>query len=107
MPLSKERQAELRAAEAHREGDTKFKPRGAANRAAYEGMKDELEKRTTQINSHTSSEADRVISTIKEKTQPLPGQTAMAAKCASNAVILNFNFGREGNRAHRSQGRKS
>ena len=99
MPLSTERRDELRAAKALREGDTKFKPRGAANRAAYEGMKDELEKRTTQINSHTSSEADRIISAIKEKTQPLPGQTAMEAKCASNAVkvdVLNSSLAEKG-----------
>ena len=99
MPVSKERQAELRAAKALREGKTTFKPRGAANRAAYEGMKEELEKKTTQINSHTSSEADRVISAIKEKTQPLPGQTAMAANCASNAVkvaVLNSSLAEKG-----------
>ena len=99
MPLPKERRAELRAAKALREGKATFKPRGAANRAAYEGMKEELEKKTTQINSHTSSEAGQVVSTIKEKTQPLPGQTAMAAKCASNAVkvaVLNSSLAEKG-----------
>ena len=82
MALSKERRAEARAAKTLREGNTTFKPRGVANRAAYEGMKEELEKRTNQINSHASSEADRVIretaeqvmSATKQNTQPLPGQ---------------------------------
>ena len=94
MPLSKERQAELRAAKALREGKTTFKPRGAANRAAYEGMKEELEERTNQINSHASSGADRVIretagqvmSTINQNTQPLPRQVARAATLASSEV---------------------
>ena len=55
-------------------------------------MKAELEKMTTQINSHTSSEADRIISTIKTKTQTLPGQIVTAAELASPEIkvgVLN------------------
>ena len=70
-------------------------------------MQDELGKRTTQINAHASSEADRVIretagqvmSTIKQNTQPLPGQVAMATKLASYAVkvvVLNSSVAEKG-----------
>ena len=61
VALTPQRQAELRAEKALREGNTAFKPRGTANRAAFAAMKEEFEKKTQQINSHTSSEANRMI----------------------------------------------
>ena len=59
-------------------------------------MKEELDKKTQRINSHTSSEADRIIketacevmSAFKQNTQALPGQVAVAAKMASPAVTV-------------------
>ena len=61
MVLSKERQAELRAQKALKEGRIGFKPRGAANKAAFEDLKATFENKTQEINKHTSSEADRII----------------------------------------------
>ena len=60
MVLSKDRKAELRAQNALKEGKC-FYPRGVANKAAFEDMKAALEKKTQEINTHTSSEADRII----------------------------------------------
>ena len=97
--LTAEQQFELRAKKALEQGNTSFKPRGA-NKELFEKIKEEFEKKTNKINSHTSSEADRVIRetagqvmlAVKQNTQPLPGQVAMAAKLASSAVkvcVLN------------------
>ena len=69
MVLTSQKRAELRAEKAIRENNTAFKPRGAANRAAFNVMKREFEKQTEQINSHTSSETTRVISELGDKTE--------------------------------------
>ena len=73
MGLTAARRAELRAEKALREGNTSFKPRGAANTAAFAVMKRNFEKQTEQINSHTSLESSRVI-------RELGGQTAQMNK---------------------------
>jgi hypothetical protein len=69
VALTPQRKAELRAEKAIREGNTAFKPRGAANRAAFNVMKREFEKQTEQINSHTSSETTRVIGELGGQTE--------------------------------------
>ena len=71
VALTPQRKAELRAEKAIREGNTAFKPRGAANRAAFNVMKREFEKQTEQINSHTSSETTRVIGELGDQTERL------------------------------------
>ena len=100
VALTKERKAELRAKKSLETGDTSFKPRGEANKALFEKMKEEFDKKAKDINLHTSSEADRIIAAtatavlevIGKNTQPNPGQTRMAAVMAgpSTAVkVLN------------------
>ena len=82
--LSAERQFELRAKKALETGDRSFKPRGVANKAAFAKMKEEFDKQTEHINSHTTTEADRIIEKTTDEvvdaamqtTQPLPGQLA-------------------------------
>ena len=107
MVLTAEHQAELRAKKALETGDASFKPRGKANKAIFEKMKDEFDKKAKEINSHTSSEADRIIAAtatavlevIGKNTQPNPGQTRMAAVMAgpSTAVkVLNSILSDEG-----------
>ena len=94
--LSAERQFELRAKKALETGDRSFKPRGVANKAAFAKMKEELGKQTNQINSHTTTEADRsieetsrrVLETIGQRTQPLPDQITMAAKLSSQSTAV-------------------
>ena len=98
--LTAEQQFELRAKKALETGDASFKPRGQANKALFEKMKEEFDKKAKDINLHTSSEADRIIAAtatavlevIGKNTQPNPGQTRMAAVMAgpSTAVkVLN------------------
>ena len=61
MGLTAEQQAELRVKKALETGDASFKPRGGANKALFEKMKKEFDKKAKDINLHTSSEADRII----------------------------------------------
>ena len=61
MVLTAKQQAELRARKSLETGDTSFKPRGEANKALFENMKEEFDKTAKDINLHTSSEADRII----------------------------------------------
>ena len=107
MVLTAEQQAELRAKKALETGDASFKPRGKANKAIFVKMKEEFDKKAKEINSHTSSEADRIIAAtatavlevIGKHTQPNPGQTRMAAVMAgpSTAVkVLNSILSDEG-----------
>ena len=49
MAQTKEQKAAFRAKRARQEQNSNFKPRGVANRAAYEGMTEKLEKKTKQI----------------------------------------------------------
>ena len=94
--LSAERQFELHAKKALETRDRSFKPRGAANKAAFAKMKEERGKQTNQINSHTTTEADRIIEetsrrvleTIGQRTQPLPDQITMAAKLSSQSTAV-------------------
>ena len=79
MVLTGEQQFELRAKKALANGDRSFKPRGNANKAAFDKLKKEFDSQTKQINAHTTTEADRIIETtsnrvlasIEERTQKL------------------------------------
>ena len=116
MPLPKERRAELCAAKTLREGDTSFKPRGVANRAAYEGMKEELENEQTgsipmrpqkQIGlSERDGRAGHVSNQTEHATTAWTschgGKTSVSC---SKGRCSELDVGREGHRVHRSQGR--
>jgi hypothetical protein len=58
--LTAEQQFELRAKKALETGDASFKPRGQANKALFENMKEEFEA----AKKHTTAEVDRVIKEI-------------------------------------------
>ena len=58
--LTAEQQFELRAKKALETGDASFKPRGEANKALFEKMKEEFDKKAKEINLHTSSVGDRM-----------------------------------------------
>ena len=62
--LTAEHQAELRAKKALETGDTSFKPRGKANKAIFEKMKEEMKK-------HAEGQADRVIKELREEISPM------------------------------------
>ena len=62
--ITAEHQAELRAKKALETGDTSFKPRGKANKAIFEKMKEEMKK-------HAEGQADRVIKELREEISPM------------------------------------
>ena len=82
MVLTGEQQFELRAKKALANGDRSFKPRGSANKAAFDKLKREFDEPTKQLNAHTTAEADRIIeatsnrvlASIEERTQKLEGK---------------------------------
>jgi len=53
VALTKERKAELRAKKALETGDASFTPRGQANKALFEKMKEQFDKKAKEINVHT------------------------------------------------------
>ena len=100
MVLTNSDRFKLRAKKALETGDASFKPRGEANKAMFEKMKAEFDKKAKEINLHTSSVGDRVVKettaavleVIGQNTQPNPERTRMAAIMAgpSTAVkVLN------------------
>ena len=77
MVLTGARQFELRAKKALANGDISYKPRGSANKAAFDKLKREFDEQTKQVNAHTTAEADRIIeatsnrvlASIEERTE--------------------------------------
>jgi len=88
VALTKERKAELRAKKSLETGDTSFKPRGEANKALFEKMKEEFDKKAKDINLHTSSEADRIIKEITPVVTLFSGCDSTNPQDRVNARIL-------------------
>ena len=65
--LTAEHQAELRAKKALETGDTSFKPRGKANKAIFEKMKEDFDA----MKKHAEGQADRVIKELREEISPV------------------------------------
>ena len=86
--LTAEQQFELRAKKALETGDASFKPRGQANKALFENMKEELDKKAKDINLHTSSEVDRVIKEITPVVALFNGSGSTTPQDRINARIL-------------------
>ena len=94
--LTAEQQFELRAKKALETGDASFKPRGQTNKALFEKMKEEFDKKAKEINSHTSSVGDRIVQettatvleAIGQNTQPNPERTRMAAIMAGSSTAV-------------------
>ena len=86
--LTAEQQFELRAKKALETGDASFKPRGQANKALFENMKEELDKKAKDINLHTSSEVDRVIKEITPVVALFNGSGSTNPQDRINARIL-------------------
>ena len=86
--LTAKQQAELRAKKSLETGDTSFKPRGEANKALFEKMKEEFDKKAKDINLHTSSEADRIIKEITPMVTLFSGCNSTNPQDRVNARIL-------------------
>ena len=86
--LTAEQQFELRAKKALETGDASFKPRGHANKALFEKMKEEFDKKAKEINLHTSSVGDRIIKEITPLVTLFNGSDSTSPQDRINARIL-------------------
>ena len=86
--LTAEQQFKLRAKKALRTGDASFRPRGEANKALFEDMKEELYKKTKEINLHTSLVGDRIIKEITPLVTLFNGSDSTNPQDRINARIL-------------------
>jgi len=81
--LTGAQQFELRAKKALEAGDNSFKPRGAANKAAFAQIKKEFDEQTAKITSHITTETDRVLKetdrVLKETDRVLKEISALTA----------------------------
>ena len=75
--LSGEQQFKLRAKKALETGDRSFKPRGAANKATFAKLKEELDKQAARIMAHTTHEADRVLESQRPTTDSIAAMAAI------------------------------
>ena len=87
-PLTAKQQAELRAKKALESGDVSFKPRGQVNKALFEKMKEELDKKANEINLHTSSVGDRIIKELTPLGTLFNGSESTNPQDRINARIL-------------------
>ena len=71
MPEDAASQARRRHQKALERKDNSFRPRGESNRAAFEKLRETM---TKDINTHVSSQADRIIEAV-EKKSPTPPKT--------------------------------
>ena len=93
MVQTAEQKAVLRSKKALESGNSAFKPRGKANKATFEKMKQEFD----ETRSHVTKQADRVIDEIKplatffsgsESTDP---QTRIDARLLQNSLNVKAN----------------
>ena len=86
--ITAEQQFKLRAKKALETGDASFRPRGEANKALFEDMKEELDKKTKEINLHTSLVGDRIIKEITPLVTLFNGSNSTNPQDRINARIL-------------------
>jgi len=86
--ITAEQQFKLRAKKALETGDASFRPRGEANKALFEDMKEELDKKTKEINLHTSLVGDRIIKEITPLVTLFNGSNSTNPQDRINARLL-------------------
>ena len=99
--LTAEQQFELRAKKALETGDASFKPRGEANKALFEKMKEEFDKKAKEINLHTSSVGDRIIKEITPLVTLFNGSDSTSPQDRINARLLQNAANSKANKADR------
>jgi hypothetical protein len=100
-PLTAEQQFKLRAKKALETGDASFKPRGEANKAMFENMKEELDKKAKEINVHTSSVGDRIVKEITPLVALFSGGDSTNPQDRINARLLQNAANNKANKADR------
>ena len=101
MVLTAEQQARLRMEKALETRDENFKPRGEANKALFEKMKQEFDKKAKEINLHTSSVGDRISKEITPVVNLFSGGDSTNPQDRINARVLQNAANSKANKADR------
>ena len=101
MVLTNADRFKLRAKKALETGDASFRPRGEANKALFEDMKEELDKKTKEINLHTSLVGDRIIKEITPLVTLFNGSGSTNPQDRINARILQNSANNKANKEDR------
>jgi hypothetical protein len=101
MVQTPQQKAAMRAKKALRDGKIFFQPRGEANKALFENMKDEFDKKAKEINSHTSSEADRILQKMNPVVALFSGCDSTNPQDRVNARLLQNAANNKANKADR------
>jgi len=103
MVLTGAQQFELRAKKALETGENSFKPRGAANKAAFAEFKKEFDEQTAKITSYTTKETDRVIKEISPLTALFGGGMSSNPQERINARQFQNAANNKANKADREK----
>ena len=101
MVQTAQQKAALRTKKALENGKTSFKPRGDVNRALFEIMKKEFDKKAEEINGHTSSVGDRIIKEISPLVALFSGGDSTNPQDRVNARLLQNAANNKTNKADR------
>ena len=104
--LTAEQQFKLRAKKALETGDASFKPRGDANKALFQNMQEELDKKAKEINVHTSSVGDRIVKEIIPLVALFSGGDSTNPRDRINARLLQNAANNKANKADRELARE-
>ena len=88
MVQTAQQKAALRAKKALENRDISFQPRGEANKALFENMKEQLDKKAKEINAHTSSVGKRVVREITPLVDLFSGGDSTIPQERINARLL-------------------
>ena len=88
MVQTAKQKAALRAKNALQNGKISFQPRGEANKALFENMKEQLDKKAKEINVHTSSVGNRIVKEITPLVALFSGGDSTNPQDRINARLL-------------------
>ena len=101
MVQTAQQKAALRAKKAMQNGKISFQPRGEVNKAMFENMKEELDKKAKEINVHTSSVGDRIVKEITPLVALFSGGDSTNPQDRINARLLQNAANNKANKADR------
>ena len=96
-----QQKAALRAKKAMQNGKISFQPRGEVNKAMFENMKEELDKKAKATNVHTSSVGDRIVKEIAPVVALFSGGDSTNPQDRINARLLQNAANSKANKADR------
>jgi hypothetical protein len=101
MVQTAQQKAALRFKKALENGKVSFQPRGEANKALFENMKEHLDKKAKEINVHTSSVGNRIVKEITPLVALFSGGDSTNPQDRINARLLQNAANNKANKADR------